>query len=173
MIDKNVKLLTNNNLKLAESEQKSLKNFVTLKTEKKKDSTFSRMSNKDLIEFDQFAYGKKNVVYESRRKTIVPLKRVLFNKVKEIKEVSVTDFTSLNLIGRGHFGEISLVEHNQTKDLYALKTMKKDILLKYEQVESAILEKKILQTLEHPFLLSLTFCLQTDDKLSFIMPFIK
>lgn len=68
---------------------------------------------------------------------------------------------------------MSLVELKKTNELFAMKILKKETLVKNEIVESALLEKKILQTLEHPFLLSLTFCFQTEDKLYFVMPFIK
>ena len=128
------------------------------------------MSVDNLIDVEPFIYGKKEAIQEIKK--ITPMKEILFIRNKEIKDVSLNDFIVLNKIGVGSFGNISLVEYKSNKELYAMKMIKKNILLQVEQVENALLEKKILQTLEHPFLLSLNFCFQTEDKLYFIMPFI-
>lgn len=172
LLDKSIKAVTNNSLKLSESDQKSLKSFVTLKTEKKKDSTFSRMSNANLIEVIPFIHGdkKKEAIKE---KPITALKETLFSRNKDIKDVSLTDFSVLSEIGKGKFGEVALVEYKTTRELFALKSFKKGTLLQFEQVENTLLEKKILQTLDHPFLLSLTFCFQSEDSLYFVMPYLK
>ena len=53
-----------------------------------------------------------------------------------------------------------------------MKSLKKDVLLDQDQVESTILEKKILQTLDHPFLVGMIFCFQTEERIYFIMRFI-
>jgi serum/glucocorticoid-regulated kinase 2 len=54
-----------------------------------------------------------------------------------------------------------------------MKSLKKDVLLDMDQVQSTILEKKILQSLEHPFLVGMVFCFQTEERIYFIMPFIR
>ena len=85
----------------------------------------------------------------------------------------MTDFTTKQVLGEESVGIVNLVEYKNSNELFTMKVLKKNVLLQYEQVENALLEKKILQTLEHPFLLSLNFCFQTEDKLYFVMPFIK
>jgi len=170
IIDRQIKLISNISLKLSEINEKSLKNYVTLKTEKKKDPTFSRMSNVNMIDILNFIYGKKEVVEE--KKQIIALKEILFVRNKEIKEVSLSDFIILHEIGKGNFSIVELVQHKTTKDYYAMKTFKKSTLLQCEQVETIIFEKKIQQTFEHPFLMSLNFCIQSTDKLYFVLPFV-
>ena len=66
-----------------------------------------------------------------------------------------------------------MVQYKPTKEYYAMKSLKKDVLLDQDQVESTILEKKILQTLDHPFLVGMIFCFQTEERIYFIMPFIR
>ena len=66
-----------------------------------------------------------------------------------------------------------MVEYIPTKEIFAMKTLKKDVLIDQEQIENTLLEKKILQTTEHPFLVSLIFCFQTEDRIYFIMPFMR
>ncbi len=144
-----------------------------MKTEKKQDSNFSRMSNQNLIEILPFVYGTKKEPIQDIKKPITSIKETLYVKDKDIKEVCLNDFNTLYTIGKGSFGDVTLVEYKSTKELFAMKSINKEVLLKFEQVENALLEKKILQTLEHPFLLSLTFCFQTEATIYFVMPFIK
>ncbi len=76
-------------------------------------------------------------------------------------------------MGRGSFGKVCLVEYTATKEIYAMKSLKKDILIDQDQIENTLLEKKILQSLDHPFLVGLIFCFQTDDRIYFVMPFLR
>lgn len=85
----------------------------------------------------------------------------------------MTDFQVLKVLGRGSFGKVCLVEYLPTKELYAMKSLKKDVLIDQEQIENTLLEKKILESLEHPFLVSLVFCFQTEERIYFIMQFLK
>lgn len=49
------------------------------------------------------------------------------------------------MIGKGTFGKVFLVEHAQTHKLYAMKCIRKDIILENEQMENIQLEKDILR----------------------------
>ena len=97
----------------------------------------------------------------------------IFSKHKTIKTVSLEDFKIMKVLGRGSFGKVCLVEYIPTKEYYAMKSLKKDVLLDQDQVESTILEKKILQSLDHPFLVGMIFCFQTEERIYFVMPFIR
>ena len=79
----------------------------------------------------------------------------------------------MKILGRGSFGKVSLVQYKATGEYYAMKSLKKDVLLDQDQVESTILEKKILQSLDHPFLVGMIFCFQTVERIYFVMPFIR
>jgi serine/threonine protein kinase len=49
------------------------------------------------------------------------------------------------VIGRGSFGKVFLVEKkNSSKEVYAMKSLRKDVIIDYDQVESTKLEKEIL-----------------------------
>lgn len=48
------------------------------------------------------------------------------------KEISFEDFTFIMVLGRGSFGKVFLVELTENKKLYAIKSMRKDILLETE-----------------------------------------
>ena len=61
------------------------------------------------------------------------------------------------VIGRGTFGKVFLAEHKDTKKLFAVKSIRKDILIQYDQVENTILEKDIMFECDHPFLVSMEY----------------
>ena len=66
-----------------------------------------------------------------------------------------------------------LVEHKRKKKIYAMKALRKDVIQEMGQLQSTLLEKKILQTVDHPFLAGLDYVFQTESKLFFVMKFIR
>ena len=51
-------------------------------------------------------------------------------------EASWTDFELLSIIGRGTFGKVYLVACKPTGKYYAMKCIRKDVVIKHESVES-------------------------------------
>jgi cGMP-dependent protein kinase len=90
-----------------------------------------------------------------------------------LQDTSITLETLYNLkfLGKGKFGRVNLV-HN-TQNLYAIKAIsrkladKKKILAKYFQTE-----RRILLTLDHPFILKLVKTLRNSKYCFFLMEFI-
>ena len=164
-------------IQICEVEEKTLKNFVTQKKEKKKDNSYSKMDTKFLIDTADFINqnlkeipGKDTKIDPKEEKR---RKNTIFSKHKTIKTVELDDFQIMKVLGRGSFGKVCLVQYKPTKEYYAMKSLKKDVLLDQDQVESTILEKKILQSLDHPFLVGMVFCFQTEERIYFIMPFVR
>ena len=50
----------------------------------------------------------------------------------------------LKVIGRGSFGKVYLVRQRKNKKLFAMKCIRKDIVIEHESVESLAVEKLIL-----------------------------
>lgn len=188
------KSLTGKNLILVELAEKSLKNVVTTKKEKKKDPTFTRMPKESIIDVNAYLYPPQNsnnqnttcssnltnvintsTSNNSNNSTSIRTGRssTLYSKKKDIKEVRLEDFQILKVLGRGSFGKVCLVEYKSSKEIYAMKSLKKDVLIDQDQIENTLLEKRILQSLDHPFLVGLVFCFQTDDRIYFVMPFLR
>ena len=178
---------TSTPLKVCLVEDKTLKKYVTVKKEKKKDGTFSRMDETKLIDVQDYFkelenkienlnINKENENANDDQEDAVRRKKrtnTLYSRHKEVTSVSLDDFKIINVLGRGSFGKVCLVEYKPTKEHYAMKSLKKDVLLDQDHVESTLLEKKILQTVEHPFLVGMVFCFQTEERIYFIMPFIR
>ena len=107
-----------------------------------------------------------NIKEKSRHNTI-------FSKDKGIKKVSLNDFKILKVLGRGTFGKVCLVQYKSTKKYYAMKIMKKNTILEHDQVSHTLLEKQILQNLNYQFLVGMVFCFQTQERIYFVMNFIR
>lgn len=56
--------------------------------------------------------------------------------IPELKSLRVNrlDFESKQVIGKGHFGDVELVIEKHTKDIFAMKVLKKDNLLTQRDV---------------------------------------
>lgn len=50
------------------------------------------------------------------------------------------------MLGKGSFGKVFLVENVNTGGLFAMKSLRKDMVIDHEQIESTKLEKHILLT---------------------------
>eukprot|EP00826_Nyctotherus_ovalis_P048033 TRINITY_DN5618_c0_g1_i5.p1 TRINITY_DN5618_c0_g1~~TRINITY_DN5618_c0_g1_i5.p1 ORF type:complete len:125 (-),score=24.54 TRINITY_DN5618_c0_g1_i5:184-558(-) len=66
-------------------------------------------------------------------------------EIKAISEkVNTEDFNILQMLGRGTFGKVMLVEHVGTGKLFALKTLRKSKIIKLLQVEHTKSERRYL-----------------------------
>lgn len=76
---------------------------------------------------------------------------------KELEMPDFKDFKILMVLGRGAFGKVFLGELRQNKQLYAIKSIRKDILIEMDQVENTLLEKEIMFECDHPFLVGMEY----------------
>lgn len=73
------------------------------------------------------------------------------------KPVTFEDFEMLMVLGRGAFGKVFLAKLNHNQKLYAIKSIRKDILIEMDQVDNTILEKDIMFECDHPFLVGMDY----------------
>jgi serine/threonine protein kinase len=88
-------------------------------------------------------------------------------------DIALKDFKFTMLLGRGTFGKVYLAELAKMNKTYAIKAIRKDVLIEYNQVQNTKLEKDILFGCDHPFLVGMDYLFQSDTRLYFVMPFIK
>eukprot|EP00286_Rhodomonas_abbreviata_P026010 CAMPEP_0181291732 /NCGR_PEP_ID=MMETSP1101-20121128/2127_1 /TAXON_ID=46948 /ORGANISM="Rhodomonas abbreviata, Strain Caron Lab Isolate" /LENGTH=510 /DNA_ID=CAMNT_0023396149 /DNA_START=250 /DNA_END=1778 /DNA_ORIENTATION=+ len=86
--------------------------------------------------------------------------------------VSLQDFELLTMVGKGAFGRVIQVRKIDSGKIYALKVLSKDDLVSTNQVQSTRTERRVLEVINHPFIVKLHFAFQTNDKLCLVMDFI-
>lgn len=75
----------------------------------------------------------------------------------------------LSVIGKGSYAKVLLVRYNKDEQIYAMKVLKKKHIAELHLQEKIMTERKVLATMDHPFLVRLYFSFQDEKKLYFIL----
>merc|ERR1712070_1104280 len=71
------------------------------------------------------------------------------------KPILRSDLSRIGLLGVGGFGAVELVEHNETKDTYALKALSKGYVVKCGMKKGVMSEKDIQLMCDSAFIVKL------------------
>ncbi|KAJ5071551.1 non-specific serine/threonine protein kinase [Anaeramoeba ignava] len=86
-------------------------------------------------------------------------------------KVSLEDFDIVSVLGRGTYGKVQLVQKKDNGTYYAMKSLHKGRLAISQQVEQTLAEKDVFLRARHPFLVSLHYSFQSDEKLFMILDY--
>ncbi|CAM9564169.1 unnamed protein product [Laminaria digitata] len=87
------------------------------------------------------------------------------------RKVGLDSFKIVRVIGKGSFGKVFLVREKVAGDIYAMKVLRKDNIIKRNQVEHTKTERNVLGYVKHPFIVGLNMAFQTRDKLFFVLDY--
>ncbi|TDL29494.1 kinase-like protein [Rickenella mellea] len=86
--------------------------------------------------------------------------------------LGLDDFRTVKVIGKGAFGEVRLVQKTDTGKIYAMKTLKKEEMLKKDQLAHVRAERDVLAESNSPWVVQLFYSFQDPTYLYLIMEFL-
>lgn len=96
------------------------------------------------------------------------------NQPRQTKgKYTLSDFKIERTLGTGSFGRVHLVQSKHNQRFYAIKVLKKAQVVKMKQIEHTNDERKMLQRVKHPFLITLWGTFQDSKNLYMVMDFIE
>ncbi|XP_065218538.1 cAMP-dependent protein kinase catalytic subunit 1-like [Planococcus citri] len=86
----------------------------------------------------------------------------------------LSDFEIIRTLGTGQFGRVLFVRHlrSKVKQFYAMKILERQKVVSMMQTEHVIYEKKVLQSIDFPFLVNYRYHFKDNAALYFVLEFI-
>ena len=95
---------------------------------------------------------------------------VKFRKARE--KQTIRDYESIAIIGRGAFGEVHVCREKKTGNIYAIKKIKKHILVIKNQIRHVLNEQIIMSKLSSPWIVELKASFQEGEYLYLVMEYL-
>uniref|UniRef100_A0A8C5TRX6 Protein kinase C iota type n=1 Tax=Malurus cyaneus samueli TaxID=2593467 RepID=A0A8C5TRX6_9PASS len=131
--------------------------------------TLQPVSKTDLIN----SLEKEAANQSNKQKNIVPLAMSIRESGKASSSLGLQDFDLLRVIGRGSYAKVLLVRLKKTERIYAMKVVKKELVNDDEDIDWVQTEKHVFeQASNHPFLVGLHSCFQTESRLFFVIEYV-
>uniref|UniRef100_A0A0K0ESN5 protein kinase C n=1 Tax=Strongyloides stercoralis TaxID=6248 RepID=A0A0K0ESN5_STRER len=90
-----------------------------------------------------------------------------------VKKYKLQHFNMVKVLGKGSFGKVLLVELKGRNQYFAMKCLKKDVILEDDDTECTFIERRVLiLSSQCPFLCQLFCSFQTNEYLFFVMEYL-
>jgi hypothetical protein len=88
------------------------------------------------------------------------------------KELTIDDFTLVNLLGQGAVGNVWYAVKQDTQQTFAVKIFDRHHIIGSSSVGRVLAEREIMTMLEHPFVITLHFAFQDDARIFFVVDYL-
>ena len=92
---------------------------------------------------------------------------------KKLQKLTIYDYESIQIIGRGAFGEVHVCRNKKTKEIVAIKKIKKSVLFEKNQIKHTKDEQDFLSKIKSNWIVELKYSFQEGDFLFLIMEFLQ
>ena len=91
---------------------------------------------------------------------------------KKRQKITVFDFESIKIIGKGAFGEVRVVRHKQTGEIMAMKKLNKTEMIYKNQIQHVKAEREVLTSTNNPWIVELKCSFQDERCLYLVMEYL-
>lgn len=125
------------------------------------------------VELERKLAGDATMSDERKQRQLQHLGRreSAFLRLRRTK-LGLDDFRTVKVIGKGAFGEVRVVQKTDTGKIYAMKTLKKEEMLKKDQLAHVRAERDVLAESNSPWVVQLYYSFQDAAYLYLIMEFL-
>jgi len=116
---------------------------------------------------------KKNLCDSLLSAMSVLLETVHTKSLKHMYKLTINDFIIESKISKGAFATVSLAHHNQTGDVYAIKTIPQADLKSETSMKRIFTERDILNRLNHPRVVRFYYSLKDNSNVYLVMEYLK
>ena len=96
----------------------------------------------------------------------------ILNEDASIKQgITFESFEILSLLGTGSFGKVCKVRLKKTNEIFAMKILNKEFLIKHKLLKYAITECNVLKQCKSPFIITLHYAFQTPENLYMVIDY--
>jgi protein kinase A len=81
------------------------------------------------------------------------------------KKLKLSEYSMFDTLGTGSFGRVKLAKHKGSEKYYAIKIMKKQVIIKSKQVTHIMNEIRILSIMNHPFAVNGVFIIGENRRI--------
>ncbi|KAG2735978.1 hypothetical protein G9P44_000068 [Scheffersomyces stipitis] len=127
-----------------------------------------RLMNHEYLKFTKFNTELNEAIAKEMGEIMLTIE---FKPITK-KHLSIEEFDLLKVIGKGSFGKVMQVVKKDTKQIYALKTIRKQHIVSRMEVTHTLAERTVLARINNPFIVPLKFSFQSPEKLYLVLSFI-
>ncbi|KAF9534302.1 kinase-like protein [Crepidotus variabilis] len=165
--DRNLNGLSTEAMPRAKNAQVKLEHFYKVAV----DAAIERNTRR--VELERRLQNEHTMSEERKNRQLSQLgkKESTFLRMRRTK-LGLEDFRTVKVIGKGAFGEVRLVQKTDTGKIYALKLLKKDEMLKKDQLAHVRAERDVLAQSESHWVVQLFYSFQDTVNLYLVMEFL-